>query len=88
MSKAAQLLVICWNRSGERQEDDAHQLPGTVIVGTLVVAGSALCYLNPMWAWLPGAMGAGLLYSGLTDSCVMGMMLSRMPWNQVKAAAA
>lgn len=57
-----------------------------VIVGTIVIVGAALCYLNPMWALLPGAMGAGLLFSGLTDSCVMGMMLSRMPWNQVNTA--
>lgn len=57
-----------------------------VIVGTLVIAGSALSYLNPMWAWLPGVMGAGLLFSGLTDSCVMGMFLARMPWNAVRTA--
>lgn len=57
-----------------------------VIVGTLVIAGSALSYLNPLWACLPGVMGAGLLFSGLTDSCVMGMFLSRMPWNAVRTA--
>ena len=57
-----------------------------VIVGTLVVAGAALSYWNPLWAWLPGVMGAGLLYSGLTDSCVMGLMLARMPWNAVRKA--
>ena len=56
------------------------------IVGTLVVAGSLLSYLNPAWTWLAALMGAGLLYSGLTDSCVMGMFLSRMPWNQTSAS--
>lgn len=54
-----------------------------VIVGTLIVVGSVLSYVNPAWAWLAAVMGAGLLFSGLTDSCVMGMFLSRMPWNQV-----
>lgn len=53
-----------------------------VIVGTLVVVSSALSIWYPMWAWLAAVMGAGLLFSGLTDSCVMGMMLARMPWNQ------
>ncbi len=56
-----------------------------VIVGTLVVVGSALSLLHPGWAWLAAAMGAGLLFSGLTDSCVLGMFLSRMPWNQSKS---
>ncbi len=58
-----------------------------VIVGTMIVVGSALSYLNPAWAWLAAIMGVGLLYSGLTDSCVMGMFLSRMPWNQVCTSA-
>ena len=53
-----------------------------VIVGTLVVVGSALSYLHPAWTVLAAVMGVGLLFSGLTDSCVMGMFLSRMPWNQ------
>lgn len=53
-----------------------------VIVGTLVIVGSALSYFHPMWIGLVAVMGAGLLFSGLTDSCIMGMMLSRMPWNQ------
>lgn len=57
-----------------------------VIVGTLIVVGSALSYLNPAWVWLAAVMGAGLLFSGLTDSCVMGMFLSRMPWNQVSSS--
>lgn len=57
-----------------------------VIVGTVVVIGSALSLFNPMWLGLVAAMGAGLLYSGLTDSCMMGMMLARMPWNQAGEA--
>jgi rhodanese-related sulfurtransferase len=27
-------------------------------------------------------VGAGLLFSGITDTCGMGMILARMPWNQ------
>ena len=57
-----------------------------VIVGTLVIVGSVLSLWNPLWIWLAAVMGAGLLFSGLTDSCVMGLMLARMPWNQSSAA--
>lgn len=58
------------------------------IVGTLVVVGSVLSFWNPLWAWLGVVMGAGLLYSGLTDSCILGMLLARMPWNQVSSGCA
>ncbi len=26
-------------------------------------------------------VGAGLLFSGITDTCGMGLILARMPWN-------
>jgi rhodanese-related sulfurtransferase len=53
-----------------------------IITGTLVVTGALLVALHPYWAALPAVMGAGLLYSGLTNTCAMGSLLSRMPWNK------
>ncbi|MFC0862192.1 rhodanese-like domain-containing protein [Sphaerimonospora cavernae] len=44
--------------------------------------------------WLPGArfvgafIGAGLVFASLTDTCAMGMMLSRLPYNRGRADAA
>ncbi len=29
-------------------------------------------------------VGAGLLFSGLSDTCGMGMILARMPWNHCR----
>jgi len=26
-------------------------------------------------------VGAGLVFAGITDTCGMGMILARMPWN-------
>ncbi|MBD2338034.1 hypothetical protein H6G64_13730 [Calothrix sp. FACHB-156] len=31
---------------------------------------------------LSGVMGAGLIYSGITDTCILGMMLAKLPYNQ------
>ena len=31
-------------------------------------------------------VGAGLLFAGLTDTCAMGMLLARMPWNRGASA--
>jgi hypothetical protein len=28
------------------------------------------------------------VFAGITDTCAMGMMIARMPWNQVKAVVA
>lgn len=55
-----------------------------IIAGSLVVLGSALgFFVHPAWIALAAFVGAGLAYAGITDSCPMAIMLSRMPWNQV-----
>ena len=33
-------------------------------------------------------IGAGLVFAGVTDTCGMGMLLARMPWNTRVAATA
>jgi len=53
-----------------------------IAAGTLVLAGAILGYLvHPAWIALSGFVGAGLVFAGLTDTCGMGMILARMPWN-------
>lgn len=56
-----------------------------MITGTLVVLGSLLAVaLDSYWIALPICMGAGLLFSGMTNTCVMGTGLAQLPWNQCK----
>jgi len=31
---------------------------------------------------IAGFIGGGLVFSGLTDTCGMGMLISKMPWNK------
>lgn len=53
-----------------------------ICAGALVFVGSALGYfINPVWLALPAFVGAGLVFAGVTDTCGMGMVLARMPWN-------
>lgn len=55
-----------------------------IVAGLLVMVGAVLAYwVHPYWAALPAVMGLGLMYSGITDTCAMGMILAQMPWNQV-----
>ena len=55
-----------------------------IAAGSLVLIGSLLGYFaHPYWLGLSAFVGAGLVFAGVTDTCGMGMLLARMPWNQV-----
>ncbi len=55
-----------------------------IAAGSLVLIGSALgAFVSPIWIGLAAFVGAGLVFAGITDTCGMGMLLARMPWNQV-----
>jgi rhodanese-related sulfurtransferase len=57
-----------------------------IITGLTVLAGAVIAVVtaNPYWLALPIVMGAGLVFSGVTNTCAMGTVLARMPWNQIK----
>jgi rhodanese-related sulfurtransferase len=53
-----------------------------IAAGGLVFIGSLLGYLvNPAWIALSAFVGAGLVFAGITDTCGMGLLLGKMPWN-------
>jgi rhodanese-related sulfurtransferase len=55
-----------------------------IAAGSLVLIGSLLGVIaHPYWIGLSAFVGAGLVFAGITDTCGMGMILARMPWNQV-----
>lgn len=58
-----------------------------IVAGSLVLLGAALSFVHPAFIGLSAFVGAGLVFAGITDTCGMGMMLARMPWNQVKDPA-
>lgn len=54
-----------------------------IAAGLLVVLSIVLALtVSPWLMLLAGFVGAGLVFSGVTDTCGMGMLLARMPWNQ------
>jgi rhodanese-related sulfurtransferase len=56
--------------------------------GMMVLIGVLLgSWVDPLWFFLSGFVGAGLIFAGITDWCGMGMLLAKMPWNQAKAVA-
>jgi len=58
-----------------------------IAAGFLVLVGAGLgMVVHPYFAGLSAFVGAGLMFSGITDTCGMAMLLARMPWNQVKVS--
>ena len=59
-----------------------------IAAGALVLLGALLgLIVHPAFVGLSAFVGAGLVFAGITDTCGMGMILARMPWNQVKKTA-
>jgi glyoxylase-like metal-dependent hydrolase (beta-lactamase superfamily II) len=54
-----------------------------VIAGSLVLAGIIMAWLLH-WAFIfiSVFVGSGLIYAGLTDNCLMGMLLMKLPYNK------
>lgn len=60
-----------------------------IAAGSLVLTGVILSLtVHPYLIGLSAFVGAGLVFAGITDTCGMGMILARMPWNQVKSTCA
>ena len=55
-----------------------------IAAGSLALLGAALSFVHPAFIGISAFIGAGLLFAGITDTCGMGMILARMPWNQCK----
>lgn len=59
-----------------------------IAAGLLVVLGVGFgAFLSPWFYALPAFVGGGLVFAGVTDSCGMGLVLSKCPWNKNAEAA-
>ena len=55
--------------------------------GLFVLTGVLLSlFVSPYLLLISAFVGAGLMFSALTDTCGMGMVLARMPWNKAPVA--
>ncbi len=51
--------------------------------GLFVLTGVVLgVFVSPYFYLISASVGGGLVFSAATDTCAMGMVLARMPWNQ------
>jgi len=52
------------------------------MAGTIVLIGMALSTRIPGAKWIAGGVGAGLTFSAASNTCAMGTMLSKLPYNK------
>ena len=77
--------ITAWQNAGA----PVHQGPARwdlerqirLVAGGLVLTGVLASVVAPRAKWLSGAIGAGLTTAALTNTCAMGNLLSRLPYN-------
>lgn len=54
-----------------------------MVAGSLVLIGTLLgAFVSPNFLFLSGFVGAGLLFAGITNTCMMAQLLAKLPYNQ------
>jgi rhodanese-related sulfurtransferase len=53
-----------------------------LVAGTLVLLGVLASVVVPGAQWFSAAIGTGLVIAALTNTCAMGMALSKLPYNR------
>jgi rhodanese-related sulfurtransferase len=85
--------TIAWEQAGLPVVRGAKKLISLerqvrIAAGSLVVFGTACgAFIHPAFLGLAAFVGAGLVFAGVTDTCGMGLLLARMPWNQGAAGS-
>jgi rhodanese-related sulfurtransferase len=80
--------MIAWEQSGlpvvrGERKVIALERQVRILAGSLVLIGVALGVLvHPAFLGLAAFIGGGLVFSAVTNTCGMGLMLARMPWNR------
>ncbi|BCJ75859.1 sulfurtransferase [Catellatospora sp. IY07-71] len=58
-----------------------------LVAGGIVLVSIVASVWLPAARYLAGFIGAGLTFAALTDTCAMGMMLAKLPYNRPAKAA-
>lgn len=52
------------------------------VAGAIVVLGVLLSVaVSPLFVMVSAFVGTGLMFSAVTDTCAMGLLIARLPWN-------
>jgi rhodanese-related sulfurtransferase len=53
-----------------------------LVAGSLVLSSVLASVAAPRLKWVAGAVGGGLTFAALSNTCAMGMLLSKLPYNR------
>ncbi|MFC0003470.1 rhodanese-like domain-containing protein [Micromonospora siamensis] len=53
-----------------------------LVAGSIVLASVVGSVFVPQLKWVAGFIGAGLTFAAVTNTCAMGMMLGKLPYNR------
>ena len=77
-------LPVVRGKKSVSLERQVRMTAGLIVFVSGVLALVATPPVAGIGAGIAAAVGAGLVFAGVTDSCAMGMLIAKMPWNQVK----
>lgn len=86
--------IEAWRDAGLPTVKDARQpieimRQVQIVAGSLVAVGTALgVFVHPGFLAVPGFVGAGLAFAGVTGTCAMARILSLAPWNRAALTSA
>ncbi len=79
--------VVAWEAAGLPLEREvcapwALERQVRLAAGLLILSGLALSLVWPAAIVLSWFVALGLIFAAVTDSCTMGMILAKLPWNR------
>ena len=81
--------ILAWQQAGFETVAEARRGPISlmrqvqIVAGSLVVLGLLLAaLLSPWFALLSGFVGAGLVFAGVSGTCMMAELLAKLPYNR------
>lgn len=85
--------ILAWSKSGYNSKNTTSaktcisiERQIFIIIGTFVLIGTLLGYFfNSLFLIIPAFFGAGLVFAGTTNCCIMAKILACMPWNKSHA---
>lgn len=82
--------LAAWESAGGQTEGGASawsiERQVRLVAGSLVLGGILVSTRFPKAKFLSGAVGGGLTFAALSNTCMMGSLLAKLPFNRAAAA--
>ena len=84
--------ILEWKKSGlpvvEGKKRLSLERQVQLTIGLLILTGVTLGFtVNQLFFLLPGFIGCGLTFAGLTGNCGLAMVLAKAPWNRIDSGS-